>query len=231
MKCKILKSLGTLSESTRGKIKLQLISWDGRPAIYDLRLWESDVKAKSGITLTKEELLRIVELFENTEEETSETPIEEDDDEVVLDFTKPITKPVEKKTTKKVEKKAIKETPKKETKKENIIKFPKPKKEIEAAKTTGNHTYAECEKKLDKLFEKVKEVGEYQYVLMGLKEMAKVDKQFVQNAMREDRTFEGMLMYLNHNANDNCTIVGSVGVMTDDTALALCIDYFNAKEA
>ena len=91
MKCKILKEIGTLTKTSKGAKKLQLIEWDGRPAVYDLRTWLSDGKATSGVTFSKEDLLRIVELVGGMENEEDEElpinqPIEEDDDEVV--FTK-----------------------------------------------------------------------------------------------------------------------------------------------
>ena len=38
----IVKNLGTLSESKGGwKTELNLVSWGGRPAKYDLRSWPS----------------------------------------------------------------------------------------------------------------------------------------------------------------------------------------------
>jgi len=40
-KYEIVKSLGTLSESTKGwKKELNLISWNGREPKYDLREWD-----------------------------------------------------------------------------------------------------------------------------------------------------------------------------------------------
>lgn len=55
---KIEQELGIISESKSGwKTELNLVSWGGRPAKYDLRSWSSEhQKAGKGITLTKDEL-------------------------------------------------------------------------------------------------------------------------------------------------------------------------------
>ena len=85
MKCKIIKEIGTISETKDYAIKLQLISWDGNPAKFDLRPWTNDNKAKAGVTLTKDELLRIVDLFEGESDDKElpiNQPIEEDEEPV-----------------------------------------------------------------------------------------------------------------------------------------------------
>lgn len=210
MKCKILKEIGTLTKTSKGAKKLQLIEWDGRPAVYDLRTWLSDGKATSGVTFNKEDLLRIVELVEEMEnEEDEELPInqpieEEDDDEVI--FTKATQKAEPKKT---------------EVKKEKVV---------EVAKTDTHYTYDDCEKKLDDMFEKYIKFPQYEYVLIGLKEMAKVDDQFIQNTMRESRTFSGMMKYAHSKSREVGFFEDDCAVVDDDTMIGLCADYFNAKE-
>lgn len=57
--------LGVISTSKSGwNLELNLISWGGRPAKYDIRSWDSEHKKMGkGITLTKEELSSLRELL------------------------------------------------------------------------------------------------------------------------------------------------------------------------
>ncbi len=210
MKCKILKEIGTLTKTSKGAKKLQLIEWDGRPAVYDLRTWLSDGKATSGVTFSKEDLLRIVELVEAMEnEEDEELPInqpieeEEDDDEVIFS-----------RATKKVEPK------KTEIKKEKVV---------EVAKTDTHYTYDDCEKKLDSMFKKYADVDAYIWLNEEIKKQAKEDDSLVQNIMRESRTIDNMTLYARDKTyekfNSNYT-----GAINDNEMLEYCIEYLNAKE-
>ncbi len=58
IKYEIKEKLGTLSEPSKGWTKeLNLISWNGREAKYDIRDWAPEYeKMGKGITLSKEEL-------------------------------------------------------------------------------------------------------------------------------------------------------------------------------
>ena len=58
IKFEIVKSSGVLSTSEKGWTKeLNLVSWNDRPAKYDLREWDPEHKIMSkGITLTNEEM-------------------------------------------------------------------------------------------------------------------------------------------------------------------------------
>ncbi len=53
----IIEEVGVLSENTRGwRKELNRVSWNGRPAKYDIRDWaENHEKMGKGITLTDEE--------------------------------------------------------------------------------------------------------------------------------------------------------------------------------
>lgn len=64
-KYSIEQSFGVLSETKGGwKTELNLISWSERPAKYDLRPWAPEhEKMGKGITLTKEELLKLKEIL------------------------------------------------------------------------------------------------------------------------------------------------------------------------
>lgn len=67
IKYEIEKELGSISESAKGwKKELNLISWNGREAKYDLREWAPDhEKMGKGITLTMDELKALKELLNN----------------------------------------------------------------------------------------------------------------------------------------------------------------------
>ena len=58
IKYEINEKLGVLSESSKGRTKeLNLISWNGREAKYDIRDWAPEYeKMGKGVTLSKEEL-------------------------------------------------------------------------------------------------------------------------------------------------------------------------------
>ena len=63
----IEKEIGVVSETTKGWTKeLNLISWNGKTAKYDLRDWAPEhEKMGKGITLSKEELKSLRELLNN----------------------------------------------------------------------------------------------------------------------------------------------------------------------
>lgn len=63
----IVKNIGTLSEGKGGwNLELNLVSWGGRPAKYDLRSWSPDhQKMGKGSTFTKEELEALKNLLNN----------------------------------------------------------------------------------------------------------------------------------------------------------------------
>ena len=65
----IVKEIGVLSTSAKGWTKeLNLISWNGRAAKYDLRDWAPEhEKMGKGVTLSKEDLLALKELLNTIE--------------------------------------------------------------------------------------------------------------------------------------------------------------------
>ncbi len=69
IKFEIKKTLGVLSESSKGWIKeLNLISWNNREPKYDIRDWSPEhEKMGKGVTLSKEELTKLKELLDTTE--------------------------------------------------------------------------------------------------------------------------------------------------------------------
>ena len=61
----IVKNIGIVSEGKGGwNLELNLVSWGGRPAKYDIRQWslEHDKMGK-GVTFTKEELLSLKDVL------------------------------------------------------------------------------------------------------------------------------------------------------------------------
>lgn len=65
IKFEITKELGSISESPKGwKKELNLISWNGNEAKYDLRDWApGHGKMGKGVTLTAEELKELKNLL------------------------------------------------------------------------------------------------------------------------------------------------------------------------
>lgn len=65
IKYDIVEELGVLSESTKGWTKeLNLISWNGTEAKYDLRDWSPNhEKMGKGVTLTKDEVQELYKLL------------------------------------------------------------------------------------------------------------------------------------------------------------------------
>ena len=67
IKFEIKEEVGVISESPKGWTKeLNLISWNRKEAKYDLRDWDPEhEKMGKGITLSKEELIKLKELLNN----------------------------------------------------------------------------------------------------------------------------------------------------------------------
>ncbi|ACO84397.1 YdbC family protein [Clostridium botulinum] len=67
IKYEIKEEVGVISESSKGWTKeLNLISWNGKEAKYDLRDWAPEhEKMGKGVTLSKDELIKLRELLNN----------------------------------------------------------------------------------------------------------------------------------------------------------------------
>lgn len=120
----------------------------------------------------------------------------------------------------------------KEEKKEkaDIITFPtedrKPK--IIPLKTEGNRSYGECVVKAKKEMEMFHD-ADSTYVLEGILELCKVDDDFRNNFMREDKKYGDFMKYMFEAAkNGYCVKYGNVGWLDRDLALGLAIDWYNA---
>jgi hypothetical protein len=68
IKFEIIKKIDVLSKSDSGWAReLNLISWNEREPKYDIREWSADrAKMGKGVTLSKEELLALKELLNNS---------------------------------------------------------------------------------------------------------------------------------------------------------------------
>lgn len=67
IKYEIKETLGVLSENNKGWSKeLNLISWNDREAKFDIREWSPEhEKMGKGVTLSKEELIKLREIMNN----------------------------------------------------------------------------------------------------------------------------------------------------------------------
>ena len=65
IKFEIVEEIGVLSESSKGwRKELNLVSWNGAAAKYDIRDWAPDhEKMGKGITLTEDEAQKLKELL------------------------------------------------------------------------------------------------------------------------------------------------------------------------
>ena len=70
IKYEITKELGVISEGGRFNIELNMVSWNDREPKYDIRSWNEDhSRMGKGISLTEEEMERLVELWNARDEE------------------------------------------------------------------------------------------------------------------------------------------------------------------
>ena len=69
IKFEIKETLGAIAESAKGwKKELNIISWNGKEAKYDLREWAPDhEKMGKGVTLTNDELKSLRDLLNSIE--------------------------------------------------------------------------------------------------------------------------------------------------------------------
>ncbi|MCL2334656.1 MAG: PC4/YdbC family ssDNA-binding protein [Endomicrobia bacterium] len=67
LKFEVVKTIGVIAEGTKGwKKELNLVKWSDRDPKYDIRDWSPEHKFMGkGVTLKKEELLKLKELLQN----------------------------------------------------------------------------------------------------------------------------------------------------------------------
>lgn len=67
-KCKIVKKIGIISANTQGWTKeVNLVSYNGKKAVVDIRTWSPSKKMSKGITIDKKNLNRLIELLKEVE--------------------------------------------------------------------------------------------------------------------------------------------------------------------
>ncbi len=218
VECKILKDFGVVADHDGVTLKLQLIKWGNNPIKYDLRVWQKDY-AKGGITLNKAELKQLKDLIDSLGLSKEAAP----------KVTKKRGRPAKVKAEepKKVEEPVSEE----KEDRSNIIRFPKVKPEIEKVVTKGNASYKDCETKINKDRAIFKD-SDSQYVFDGLLELCKVDGDFRNNLMREDKNFSGAMLYMRDMCQKGYGYLsdnGQSGWLDRDSGLALTIDYFNSE--
>ncbi len=61
LKFEIAEKIGEINENAKGwKKEFNLVSWNDRPAKYDIREWSPDnTKMGKGLTFTKEEIIKL----------------------------------------------------------------------------------------------------------------------------------------------------------------------------
>ena len=69
----ITKSLGVISETAKGWTReLNMVSWNEREPKFDIRDWSPDhTRMSKWVSLTEEEMEKLVELFNTRDEEDS----------------------------------------------------------------------------------------------------------------------------------------------------------------
>lgn len=70
----IIKNIGQISEGKGGwNLELNLVSWGGRPAKFDIRSWSSDhQKMGKGVTLNKDEIKSLKALLAELNEDEAD---------------------------------------------------------------------------------------------------------------------------------------------------------------
>lgn len=212
---KIVKKIGVVAVHDDVQLELNYISWGENEPTYDLRAWTKGTPLK-GMVLSLEQIKKIKEL-------TDSHFISDIIDQLVPTPKKRGRKP------KAVSSPALEK--KVEKPKCKIVEFPKIKEEIEPMITEGNATYEQCVEKLNKEREIFKE-SDSQYVIDGLLELCKVDQNFRNNIMLEEKSYAKAFDYFVEMAKKGYSMkYGGVCYMDNNIALAHAIDYFNIKEA
>lgn len=67
----ITKELGVIAETSKGWTReLNMVSWNDRDPKYDIRDWSPDhTRMGKGVSLTEEEMKKLVELFNDRDNE------------------------------------------------------------------------------------------------------------------------------------------------------------------
>ena len=173
---------------------------------------------------TEEELRQAIEILENDKKGKHKTRIKVCKDELDRRGKSTITSEVV------MMKSATPSEKTEETVDEDEYEYPEEgtKPQIILLHTEGNMTYEDCEKKLTDYRDRFIDSNS-QYVIEGIAEVCKVDPDFRNNFMREDKTYYGFMEYMfNACINGYCIRYGKVSWLDMNLSLSLAIDYFNA---
>lgn len=115
---------------------------------------------------------------------------------------------------------------------EKIVEFPGAKPKIKPlAKSSENHTYEECEKKI---LEETKAFTDEdnRFVIQGILDKCKEDADFRNNVCLKEKSYLGFMQYMmDAAANGYCIMLGKTkGMLTKEKALDLAYDYYNMLE-
>lgn len=76
LKYEVLKVFGKLDSDSKMPKELRLISWNGRPPVYDLRGWgtddEGNITMTKGVTMDGEEIQSLFDILTEMNEDESE---------------------------------------------------------------------------------------------------------------------------------------------------------------
>ena len=233
---KTLHDYGAFAKNKLAEMRLKEISWNGDKPVMDLRVWIDSKTAKNGITMSKKDLKKLGEIIDSlriNDEDEEVFPMNEpeSDDDEIIDFSSGESTTIEKTAKSKSKSKKNEKESNSDKKKDVVIKFPEPKHDIKVAHTENNATYELCKAKLDKEVKPFNKAWEeIEYLYDGINKELSENEQFCKNFYREDKTFVDMFHYLNRNAADNAVAIEGVMIMLHATALAICLDYFNAED-
>ena len=136
-------------------------------------------------------------------------------------------------TTKTTKAKTTKAEPKADTKpqakkKDNIIEFAKARPDVKVRMALDEQaTIEECIEKIEKEKAIYKD-SDSQFVLDGLLEMCKVNGNFRNNFMRENKTYSGAFTYFSNLARQGYAHkINGVSFMDNNLALGFAMDYYN----
>lgn len=70
---KLVKKIGVVSLNSKGWSKeVNLISYNGKKSVVDIRLWSPEKKMSKGITIEKKDIKRLIELLKEIDKKENE---------------------------------------------------------------------------------------------------------------------------------------------------------------
>ena len=70
---KLVKKIGVVSLNSKGWSKeVNLISYNGKKSVVDIRLWSPEKKMSKGITIEKKDIKRLIELLKEIDKKEND---------------------------------------------------------------------------------------------------------------------------------------------------------------